>query len=59
MFKVVVKNYHAGEGIELTEFNYIDKYYFEDDYLILYDHTNKVKTYIQKDQVLEFEVHYE
>lgn len=59
MFKVLVTKYNAGECIEVTEFNYIDKYYFEDDYLILYDITNKVKTYIQKDQVLEFEVHYE
>ena len=59
MFKLLVTKYNAGEGIEVTEFNYIDKYYFEDDYLILYDNTNKVKTYIQKDQVLEFEVHYE
>ena len=59
MYKLLVTKYNAGEGIQLTEINYIDKYYFEDDYLILYDNTNKVNTYIQKDQVLEFEVHYE
>lgn len=59
MFKVLVTNYNGGEGIQVNEYNYIDKYYFEDDYLILYDNTNKVKTYIQKDQVLEFEVHYD
>ena len=59
MFKVLVTNYNGGEGIQVNEYNYIDKYYFEDDYVILYDTTNKVKTYIQKDQVLEFEVHYE
>lgn len=59
MFKVLVTKYNAGEGIQVNEYNYIDKYYFEDDYVILYDTTNKVKTYIQKDQVLEFEVYYD
>lgn len=59
MFKVVVTNYHGGEGIEVIEYNYIDKYYFEEGYLVLEDNTNEIKTYIQKDQVLEFEVHYE
>lgn len=59
MFKVLVTNYNGGEGIQVNEYNYIDKYYFEDDYVILYDTTNKVKTYIQKDQVLEFEVYYD
>ncbi len=59
MLKVVVTNYNGGEGIEVTEYNYIDKYYFEEGYLILDDDTNEIKTYIQKDQVLEFEVYYE
>lgn len=59
MFKVLVTNYNGGEGIQVNAYNYIDKYYFEDDYVILYDTTNKVKTYIQKDQVLEFEVYYD
>nr|DAR45608.1 MAG TPA: hypothetical protein [Caudoviricetes sp.] len=56
MYKVVVTNYNAGEGIQVTEFNYVDRYWFNNDYLILEDDTNQVKTYIQKDQVLEFEV---
>lgn len=59
MFEVLVTKYNAGEGIEVIEYNYIDKYYFEEGYLVLEDNTNEIKTYIQKDQVLEFEVHYE
>ncbi len=59
MYKVVVTKYNAGEGIDVTEFNYVNEYAVIDDYLMLKDETNQVKTYIQKDQVLEFEVHYE
>jgi hypothetical protein len=59
MFKIVVTKYNAGEGIEVTEINYVDKYWFSNDYLILEDNTNQVKTYIQNEQILEFEVYYE
>lgn len=59
MYKVVVTKRNADESIEVTEFTYINEYALVDDYLLLKDETNKVKTYIQKDQVLEFEVHYE
>lgn len=59
MFKLLVTKYNAGEGIQITEINYVDRYWFNNDYLILEDDTNQVKTYIQKEQVLEFEVHYE
>lgn len=59
MFKFVVTKYNAGEGIQVTELDYVDRYWFNNDYLILEDDVNQVKTYIQKDQILEFEVHYE
>lgn len=59
MYKVIVTKYNDEEGVQVTEFNYVDRYWFNNDYLILEDDTNQVKTYIQKDQVLEFEVHYE
>lgn len=59
MYKVLVKDYNGGEGIQVNEFNYINKYEMTDDYLILHDDTNQVVTHIQKDQVLEFEVYYE
>lgn len=59
MFKVIVTNYNGGEGIQVTEYNYVNEYLVIDGYLILEDHTNKVKTHIQTDQVLEFEVFYE
>lgn len=59
MMKILVTNYNGGEGIQINEYNYITKYSVTDDYLILDDDTNEVKTYIQKDQVLEFEVYYE
>lgn len=59
MMKIVVTKYNGGEGIVLDEYNYVSKYSITDDYLILDDDTLEIKTYIQKDQVLEFEVHYE
>lgn len=48
MYKVVVTKYNAGEGIEVTEFDYINEYALVDDYLLLKDETNQVKTYIKK-----------
>ncbi|BBQ04329.1 hypothetical protein [Enterococcus phage Bp29] len=59
MMKIVVTNYNGGEGIQVMEYNYITKYWFSNDYLILEDNVNQIKTYIQNDQVLEFEVYYE
>lgn len=59
MLKIVVTSYNGGEGIQINEYNYITEYLVTDDYLILDDNTNGIKTYIQKDQVLEFEVYYE
>ena len=59
MMKIVVTSYNGGEGIQINEYNYITEYLVTDDYLILDDDTNGIKTYIQKDQVLEFEVYYD
>lgn len=59
MMKILVTKYNGGDGITTTEYNYINNYEITDDYLILDDDTNEIKTYIQKDQVLEFEVYYE
>lgn len=59
MMKILVTNYNGGEGIQINEYNYITKYSVTDDYLILDDDVNDIKTYIKKDQVLEFEVYYE
>ena len=59
MMKILVTKYNDGDGITTTEYNYINNYEITDDYLILDDDTNEIKTYIQKDQVLEFEVYYE
>ena len=59
MMKIVVTKYIGGEEIRVIKYNYISKYEITDDYLILDDNVNKIKTYIKKDQVLEFEVHYE
>lgn len=59
MMKIVVTTYNGGEGIQINEYNYINEYWFSNDYLILNDDVNKIKTHIKKDQVLEFEVHYE
>lgn len=59
MMTIVVTKNNGGLGIALDEYNYVSKYSITDDYLILDDDTNEIKTYIQKDQVLEFEVYYE
>lgn len=59
MLKIVVTYYNGGEDIQIIKYNYITKYSVTDDYLILDDDVNGVKTYIKKDQILEFEVHYE
>ena len=59
MYKVVVTKYNEKEDIQVTEFNYVNEYAVIDGYLVLEDETNKVKTHIQNDQILEFEVHYE
>nr|DAJ02275.1 MAG TPA: hypothetical protein [Caudoviricetes sp.] len=59
MFKVVVTTYNDEEGIQVSEFNYVNEYAVIDDYLMLKDETNQVKTYIKNEQVLEFEVYYE
>ena len=58
MMKIVVTKYIGGEEIRVIKYNYISNFSITDDYLILND-VNKIKTYIKKDQVLEFEVHYE
>lgn len=58
MLNVLVTKYNAGEGLVVDEYNYISKYEITDDYLIL-DDEDGIKIYIQKDQVLEFEVYYE
>jgi len=59
MMKILVTNYNGGECIQINEYNYITKYSVTDDYLILDDDVNEIKTYIKKDQVLEFEVYYD
>lgn len=59
MYKVVVTTHNDEEGMQVTEFNYVNEYAVIDDYLVLDDETNKVKTHIKNEQVLEFEVHYE
>lgn len=59
MFKLLVTKDNTGERIQVTEFNYINEYALVDDYLLLTDETNQVKTYIKNEHILEFEVHYE
>ena len=59
MLNVAVTKDNGELGILLATYTNISKYSITDDYLILNDDVNKIKTYIKKDQVLEFEVHYE
>ncbi|CAD0300239.1 hypothetical protein [Enterococcus phage vB_EhiS_268] len=57
MFTITVTKYNGGNGITEEEYNHIEKYKITDDYLIL--DADRIKTHIQKNQVLEFEVYYE
>ncbi len=59
MYKVVVTKYNEKEDIQVTEFNYVNAYAVIDDYLMLTDETNQVRTYIKNEQILEFEVYYD
>lgn len=59
MLNVAVTKNNGELGILLATYTNISNYSITDDYLILNDDVNKIKTYIKKDQVLEFEVHYE
>lgn len=59
MMKILVTKNNGELGILLAMYTNISNYSITDDYLILNDDVNKIKTYIKKDQVLEFEVHYE
>lgn len=59
MYKVVVTKYNEKEDIQVTEFNYVNEYAVIDDYLMLTDETNQVRTYIKNEQILEFEVYYD
>lgn len=59
MLNVAVTKNNGELGILLATYTNISNYSITDDYLILNDDVNKIKTYIKKDLVLEFEVHYE
>lgn len=59
MLNVAVTKDNGELGILLATYTNISNYSITDDYLILEDDTNEIKTYIKKDLVLEFEVQYE
>lgn len=56
MFNITVTKYNAGEGIETMLYLDVDKYNITDDYLILQRKEIGSIVYIQKEQLLEFEV---
>lgn len=55
MFNITVTKYN-GEGIEIMLYVDVDKYNITEDYLILQRKEIGSIVYIQKEQVLEFEV---
>ena len=59
MMKILVTKSTGGAAVTLATYTTISNYSITDEYLILDDDTNNIKRYIQKDQVLEFEVYYE
>jgi hypothetical protein len=58
MFTIAVTKYNAGEGIETMLYTDVNQYKITDDYLILEHKPIGSIVYIQKDQVLEFEVNW-
>lgn len=58
MFTIAVTKYNAGEGIETMLYTDVNQYKITDDYLILERKPIGSIIYIQKDQVLEFEVNW-
>lgn len=58
MFTIAVTKYNAGEGIETMLYTDVNKYKITEDYLILERTEISSIVYIQKDQVLEFEVNW-
>lgn len=56
MFTITVTKYNGGEGIEKILYVGVDKYKITEDYLILQRKKIDSIVYIQKDEVLEFEV---
>lgn len=56
MFTITVTKYNGGEGIEKILYVDVDKYNITEDYLILQRKKIDSIVYIQKDEVLEFEV---
>lgn len=59
MFELLVTNYNAGEGIEVMLYCDVNKYKITEDYLILERKSIGSIVYINKDQVLEFEVNWQ
>lgn len=57
MFTITVTKYN-GEGVETMLYTDVNKYKITDDYLILERKEISSIVYIQKDQVLEFEVNW-
>ena len=59
MFTISVTNYNTGEGINVTEYTDVNQYKITEDYLILESRATGSIIYIQKAQVLEFEVNWQ
>ena len=59
MFELVVTKYNAGEDIETILYTDVNQYKITKDYLILERRPIGSFIYIQKDQVLEFEVNWQ
>lgn len=57
MFTIIVTKFN-GEGIETMLYTDVNKYKITEDYLILERKEIGSSVYIQKDQVLEFEVNW-
>ena len=59
MMTIVVTKYNAGEGITVTEYSDVNQYEITEEYLILEGRAIGSNVYIQKEQVLEFEVNWQ
>lgn len=58
MYKVIVVTNREYGGITEIEYKNIDKYKITDDFLILDEYKTGGSYYIERDQILEFEVNW-
>lgn len=56
--EITIKNYNAGEGVELVEYKNVCDFAFDNDaWFLIIKHIDGTLNYVKTDQVLEMEVY--